>query len=307
MLGQVHDADIKLLRVFSVIARTGGFTAAQAELNTSQAFISTQMKNLEERLGTRLCQRGHGGFKLTESGEAVLRATEKLFAAMDEFRSEAEAAVDPMLGQVRFGVVDQIATSEDCAVGPAIGEFSRYAPNASIALHIVPPLDLETMLLDGRLDMAYGIFHHYLPSLRYESLGSEGHEVYCCREHDLFAVLDEDITDDVLKDQDYVGWDYLESGDLLDQPLSSKLRAASPYIEAVLHYVLSGRYIGYLPAHVARSWVERGRLRSLCSQRLRRCVNIQLATRNGTELSSVANAFRDTLLRAHGLELGPAS
>ena len=299
MLGQVQDVDIKLLRVFSVIAKAGGFSAAQAQLNTSQGFISTQMKSLEDRLGTRLCQRGHARFELTESGMAVLKAAETLFEAIDNFRREAESAIDPMLGEVRLGVIDQMATSENCAVSLAISDFAAAAPNASVSLTIVPPMDLETMLLDDRMEMAYGIFHHRLPTLDYEPIADEEHEVYCAASHPLFSASEGDISLNDLQSCEYVGWDYLESGEFLDSPLSSELRAASPYMEAVLHYILSGRYIGYLPSHVGRSWAESGQLRSLCRNEVKRAVSVDLVTRKGVELPTLAETFKKTLFEAH--------
>ena len=39
-------------------------------------------------------------------------------------------------------------------------------------------------------------------------------------------------------------------------------------MEAQLILILSGSFIGYLPAHYAASWVERGELRCLCDDTL---------------------------------------
>ena len=36
---QVHDVDLRLLRVFDAVVRSGGFSAAQAELNVGQSTI----------------------------------------------------------------------------------------------------------------------------------------------------------------------------------------------------------------------------------------------------------------------------
>ncbi|GLO29048.1 hypothetical protein PPUN12996_11040 [Pseudomonas putida] len=36
---QLHDVDLKLLRVFTTIVRCGGFSAAQAALNAGQSTI----------------------------------------------------------------------------------------------------------------------------------------------------------------------------------------------------------------------------------------------------------------------------
>ena len=89
VLGSIQDADIRLLRIFHTIAVCGGFSRAQAKLNLSQSSISTHMSELETRMGTRLCERGHGTFELTDDGRAVLMAAEKLFAAVRR-RPEAD-------------------------------------------------------------------------------------------------------------------------------------------------------------------------------------------------------------------------
>ena len=61
---QLHDVDLKLLRVFATIVKCGGFSAAQAALNAGPSTISEQMSHLETRLGVKLCQRGRSGFHL---------------------------------------------------------------------------------------------------------------------------------------------------------------------------------------------------------------------------------------------------
>ncbi|MEX5669688.1 LysR family transcriptional regulator, partial [Pseudomonas neuropathica] len=75
MLGQLHDLDLHLLRLFVSVVECGGFSAAQGELGLSQSSISQQMAKLETRLGYRLCSRGKGGFKITPKGERLLTAT----------------------------------------------------------------------------------------------------------------------------------------------------------------------------------------------------------------------------------------
>lgn len=72
MLGQVHDPDLHLLRLFVTVAEAGGFSAAQGLLGLSQPTISQRMAQLETRLGYRLCSRGKGGFRLTEKGRMLL-------------------------------------------------------------------------------------------------------------------------------------------------------------------------------------------------------------------------------------------
>ena len=64
-LGQLSDMDLRLLRVFRVVADCGGMAAAELELNIGSSTISRHIKDLETRLGLRLCRRGRAGFALT--------------------------------------------------------------------------------------------------------------------------------------------------------------------------------------------------------------------------------------------------
>ena len=68
MLTSVSNADLHLLRVFLSVVESGGFSKAQIALNVSQSTISTQMIDLETRLGMRLCRRGRSGFALQKKG-----------------------------------------------------------------------------------------------------------------------------------------------------------------------------------------------------------------------------------------------
>jgi hypothetical protein len=58
MLNTVRSLDLKLLKVFVAVVENGGFSAAQASLNVGQSTISGYMRDLELRLGMRLCNRG---------------------------------------------------------------------------------------------------------------------------------------------------------------------------------------------------------------------------------------------------------
>ena len=124
VLGKIQDVDIKLLRIFQVIAECGGFSLAQAKLNLSQSAISTYMSQLETRLGMRLCERGHGTFKLTDDGRAVLKANEKLFASLENFRTELAESQDKLLGELRIGFIDNSVTHPDNRICKTIKKFT---------------------------------------------------------------------------------------------------------------------------------------------------------------------------------------
>ncbi len=65
------NLSLDLLRVFESAARQLSFTAAAAELGTTQPAVSQQIKRLEKELGVRLFDRIHRGIALTEAGQLL--------------------------------------------------------------------------------------------------------------------------------------------------------------------------------------------------------------------------------------------
>ncbi|WP_457774756.1 hypothetical protein [Phycobium rhodophyticola] len=53
-----------------------------------------QMKQLEERLGATLCQRGRSRLWLTDKGKIVLDSCHALLRSMDDFRAVVSARRD---------------------------------------------------------------------------------------------------------------------------------------------------------------------------------------------------------------------
>jgi DNA-binding transcriptional LysR family regulator len=210
MRGEMHDLDLRLLRIFRVVARQGGFVAAQNELNASLPTISLQIKQLEERLGVRLCERGNVGFRVTPAGEAILSSANRLFASIHEFKNEVAEVAKLLIGEVRLGIIDNLVNNPDCCIPSAIAELQEKVPGAGVTLVIGPPSELESQLLGGTLDMVVGIFSQRHASLRYTTLFHEEHLLYCAKGHPLFALLDTSLDRESLLDFDYVSWSYLD-------------------------------------------------------------------------------------------------
>ncbi|WP_417514217.1 LysR family transcriptional regulator [Minwuia sp.] len=72
------------LRYFRAVAYEGNLTRAAANLNVSQSAVSTQIRQLEERLGHALFERRGRLLHLTEAGRIALDHADAIFAAGDE-------------------------------------------------------------------------------------------------------------------------------------------------------------------------------------------------------------------------------
>ncbi|EPZ2437269.1 LysR family transcriptional regulator [Providencia rettgeri] len=87
---KLTEKDLKSLRVFTSVAEVGGFTIAEKKLNMSKASISRHIREIEEKLGVQLCERGPSGFKLTESGLFVIEKAKTALKALDNIKTEVD-------------------------------------------------------------------------------------------------------------------------------------------------------------------------------------------------------------------------
>ncbi len=254
------DLDLKLLRVFAEVVRCNGFTAAQISLGQSQAMISQQMRQLEERLGLRLCERGRGGFYLTEQGRQVHGAMLDLFGSLASFSVAMGEVRGELSGKLNFGTVDAMVTNLPLGLDRAIAAFHREAPKVSLDMDIAPPQSLAQGLLTRRYELALLPGHDGLATLDSNPLFSERQYLYCGAAHPLFGLPDDAITPQLLSGQAFAGRSYMPDARICG--IDFQWRAQTAHMEGTLTLLLSGVYIGFLPDHFAAP-VGEGRLRAI--------------------------------------------
>lgn len=153
---RLDNIDLRLLRVFLTLVDAGGFPEAQIVLNLSPSTLSTHLGTLERKLGGRLCERGRGGFRLTQFGEATYAATRQLFDDIDSFHTRLGRDQGQLVGRLRIGIVDGVVTSPELGLQKALARFGEEADSVYIDLHLGTPQELEQSLSDGRRDMVIG-------------------------------------------------------------------------------------------------------------------------------------------------------
>ncbi|MDH0304728.1 MULTISPECIES: LysR family transcriptional regulator [unclassified Pseudomonas] len=296
MLRNLSDPDLRLLRIFACVAKCGGFTAAQAELNMSQSNISMHIGSLETRLGYRLCERGKGGFRLTAKGQRILDSSRMLFDAIGLFRDEAQALSGKLVGELYIGLADNVTTLPQARFDDTLAAFYNRAQDVQLNLFVNSPTELELAVIDGNLDMAISYFSRSRSTLDYTPLYTEEIGVFCGNRHPLFGVADP--TFEQVAQCDWIMHGFLPGDQAL--PLRpERCSATAHHMEAVAHTVLAGTHLGYLPIHYASIWVERGRMRPLLPERLSYDVAHSMITYTGRPRSEAARAFIEDLLRVH--------
>ena len=85
----MRNIDLTALEIFKTVAEQGGITRAAARLHRVQSNVTTRVKQLEERLGTKLFLRQHRRLVLSPDGRRLLAYADRLL----RLSSEAEAAL----------------------------------------------------------------------------------------------------------------------------------------------------------------------------------------------------------------------
>jgi len=259
---RLTDVDLRLIRIFRAIVECQGLAGAELVLNLSQSRISASLAGLEARLGVRLCRRGRSGFALTEAGATVYEASHELFEAVDRFCNQAGTVATSLRRVLRLGTVDALVTNAELALPQAIAAFRQHNPSVTIDFAIAGPEELERQLVDGSRDVLIMPCTAKRSELHYWPLLEEKQSLYCARGHPLWTLPDAAITSAVLSEHPFVARGYLHQFDL--RRIGHHGEAATvEMMEAQLVLVLSGAFIGYLPAHYAQAWVEGGELRAL--------------------------------------------
>ena len=259
---RLTDVDLRLIRIFRAIVECQGLAGAELVLNLSQSRISASLAGLEARLGVRLCRRGRSGFALTEAGTTVYEASHELFEAVDRFCNQAGTIATSLRRVLRLGTVDALITNAALALPQAIAAFRQQNPSVTIDFAIAGPEELERQLVDGSRDVLIMPCTAKRSELHYWPLLEEKQSLYCARGHSLCALPDAAITSGVLSEHAFVARGYLHQFDL-ERIGHHGAAATVEMMEAQLILVLSGAFIGYLPAHYAEAWVESGELRAL--------------------------------------------
>jgi LysR family transcriptional regulator, transcriptional activator for bauABCD operon len=305
ILGQVSDVDLRLLRVFKAVVECGGMAAAELELNIGTSTVSRHMKDLEIRLGLKLCRRGRGGFSLTPEGDRVYREILQLLGSVETFRTSIDDIHRRMAGELQIALFDKTATNPEARIHAAIARFAARAPDVRLSLHVDSINGIERGLIGGTYHFGVMPTHRSSKALSYMDLFGEAMLLYCARRHPLFEVGNKLLTWAQVRRMRFAGLGY-HSPNMELSHRERLERAATGYDqEAIATLVLSGEYLGFLPDHYADHFVRAGLLRAVHPERFKYSCRFAGVVRRSPEPSRVVQAFAECLLDAHGLTPAP--
>ncbi|WP_299079524.1 LysR family transcriptional regulator [uncultured Paraglaciecola sp.] len=291
LASQLSNFDIRLLRIFRTVVECGGFSAAEVELNISRSAISISMSDLEERLGLRLCQRGRAGFSLTDEGELIYQASQQLMTSLENFRTQVNTIHAKLTGELNIGITDNLVTLEYMRVSKALKALKSEDSEVEINIRMIPPNEIERYVLDGGLHVGVVPDLRPLPGLEYSRLYTEKSLLYCNFEHPLFNADDKNLHADKIKTFEAVAPSYAQTAQTRVHYQALNTTATATDREGVAFLILTGCFVGYLPTHYAKRWVESGKMRALCPDNFNFSTEYQVVLRKGVKPNLVLKTF----------------
>jgi Transcriptional regulator len=197
----------------------------------------------------------------------VSEAAQNLVRSIENFRSIIESLRGELIGEVYFGTVDAMYTNEDLRLQKAFEAFAKLAPKVVVHTDIASPQDLVQGLLNDRYHLILVPAQQIPQSLRAIMLFEERQSLYCGSKHKLFQVAEDSITPQMLSEHRHAARSYMPGwGGPLNIPF--KNMAITSHMESLALLILSGQYFGYLPAHFAAQWVNKGEMRCLVDSKM---------------------------------------
>ena len=146
------DLDSRLLRAFVAVAEELNFTRAAQRLHLAQQALSTQIQQLESRVGERLFDRTTRRVALTEGGERLLPHARAVLAALDAGLGELEATRRAALATLRVGLA---TTAVVPLVRDTLRRFASARPDIHLAVSNHGMIDPTAGLRAGTVDVGF--------------------------------------------------------------------------------------------------------------------------------------------------------
>ena len=137
------------LRSFHAVATHGSFTRAAEMLHITQPTLSGQVKELEERYGTKLFVRHGRRIELTDIGKSAFSITRLMFRHEEEVEHLLQSARALTSGELR------VAADSPYIATPLLAQFQRLYPGIQISIQYGNSQQLMSWIESRRCDVAF--------------------------------------------------------------------------------------------------------------------------------------------------------
>ncbi|KOS04056.1 LysR family transcriptional regulator [Paenibacillus polymyxa] len=158
--------DIENMQAFVSVAELRSLTEAAQKLNHLQSNMTAKIKKLEAHYGTALFYRKPRGMELTPAGETLYAQ----FKQMLLLWQDTEMKMRPQEEKLRIGTMQSIVAGETTR---ALTKVYELYPQASVTLKTGTTTEMERLILDGELDIAFVTGYPANPYIHYQKICRE--------------------------------------------------------------------------------------------------------------------------------------
>ncbi|WP_341718439.1 LysR family transcriptional regulator [Micromonospora sp. FIMYZ51] len=148
--------DVRRLRLLRDLARLGTIAAVADAHTYTPSAVSQQLAALQREAGVALLERAGRRLTLTPTGEALVRHTEVVLAALEAADATLAAARGGLSGTVRIGAYPSAVRT---VLLPALVTLARDHPALDLMVTELDPVHVPAALRERRLDVA--LVHDY--------------------------------------------------------------------------------------------------------------------------------------------------
>ncbi|MSU88492.1 LysR family transcriptional regulator [Rhodobacteraceae bacterium 2CG4] len=250
----VENIEIRHLRYFLRVAEELHFGRAAEMLGVSQAPLSQQIRQLEERIGVRLFDRTTRTVRLTPAGTALYDHAQEVLSTLEGGIRSAQAAGGLTSGTLKLGAVYVAVFT---FMSAAMRDFASRNPQVRLDMQIHTTEEQLALLKDRRIDVAFVRPPRTAAGIAYREVHREGFVAALPAESPLARKPDLGFAD--FRDQRFVTYSSIVGASYQDVVIQHCRKAGYrpnvvqevSHTHTIVTMVAAGIGIGIVPA-----WVE---------------------------------------------------
>jgi len=288
---------LRQLKVFESVARNLSYSRAADELHLTQPAVSMQIKQLEDNISLPLFEHLGKRIYLTEAGRELYQYSR----AISQQLADMEVALDELKGMERGKLNISVVTTANYFAPHLLAKFCQRYRGVTVSLNVSNREAVLKQLADNLIDLAIMGQPPENLDIDSESFMENPLVVVAPPGHPL--CLERNIPVKRLASETFL---VRESGSgtrsamerfFAEHKIKINKGMETDTTEAIKQAVQAGMGLGIMSQHTAELELETGRLKILDVQGFPIIRYWHVVNRKNKRLSSVANAFKDFLLK----------
>lgn len=252
---------LKSIRLFCDVARTGSFSKAAEENGLSQSAASQVVQQLEDELKVKLVDRSKRPWVLTAEGDCYYRGSRKIVRQYDDLQSQVQSFHQEVAGHVRVASIYSVGLSH---MNQYVMDFLQLHPKTKVQMQYEHPDQVYDLVERDVVDVGLVSFPKSSRQISGDSWREEAFVLACSPEHEL--AKRKSISPGDLDDLDIIGF---EQGLRIRQKLDRELGVVGVSVNVTMEFdnteiikraIEGGLGVGLLPQPTIDREVQLGLL-----------------------------------------------